>query len=69
VNGGALIWCAETEAIYAIGPDCHETLWGDGRMNRALNALRQSDIEKANAEKLINTVSLIPAYRWPAPIG
>lgn len=67
VNGGALIWCAATQAIYAIGPDCHETLWGDGRMNRALNALRQSDVDRANAEKLINTVTLIPAHRaWIA---
>jgi hypothetical protein len=51
-SGGSLIWCEETLGIYAIGPDCYQHWWEDDRVDRALNALRQTQIEVTNGERL-----------------
>lgn len=52
LNGGTLIWCAETKAIYAIGPDCSKSLWSDNRLSRAINRLRRTEQELAKADAL-----------------
>ena len=52
LNGGTLIWCESTEAIYAIGPDCSASLWSDNKLVRAVNILRRTQKDKAAADAL-----------------
>jgi hypothetical protein len=67
LNGGALIWCEKTAAIYAIGPRCYKTLWTDGRMDIAINEFLQSEREKTNKERLLAAALSAPALQsWIA---
>lgn len=63
LRGGTLIWCEASHAIYAIGPDCSETLWEDGRLNRAVNVYLQAERTKRNAVSLVEEVRAIGARR------
>lgn len=60
LNGGSLIWCEATQAIYAIGPRCSAHLWEDGRMNRAINLFKESEKAKADGIKLYHLIRRIP---------
>lgn len=59
--GGTLIWCSETKAIYAIGPDCSTSIWSDNRLARAVNLLRRTERDQANAATLKREAALAPA--------
>lgn len=63
IRDGSLIWCAETQAIYAIGPDCYRTLWTDGRMDVALNLLRRTQREHDNVKKLEAAIAALHSNR------
>lgn len=60
LNGGSLIWCEATQAIYAIGPRCSAHLWEDGRMNKAINLFKESEKAKADGIRLYHLVLRIP---------
>lgn len=60
LHGGSLIWCENTQAIYAIGPDCYSGLWVDGRMNRAINLFKESEKAKADGIRLYHLILRIP---------
>lgn len=60
LNGGSLIWCEATQAIYAIGPRCSAHLWEDGRMNKAINLFMESERAKADGIRLYHLVLRIP---------
>lgn len=60
LNGGSLIWCETTQAIYAIGPRCSAHLWEDGRMNKAINLFMESEKAKADGIRLYHLVLRIP---------
>lgn len=60
LHKGSLIWCEDTAAIYAIGPDCSSTLWADGRMNRAINVFTEGQKAKADGIKLYHLILRIP---------
>lgn len=67
LNGGTLIWCDATSAIYAIGPKCSLTLWEDGRLNTAVNLFLQAEKEKQHAAMLRAELPKISALRaWIA---
>lgn len=63
LNNGTLIWCEASQAIYAVGPRCSHTLWADGRLDRAINVLLQTEREKANKEAVAAGVARAPAQR------
>lgn len=49
---GTLIWCAESQAIYFIGPDCHRTWFEGGRFDIELNRLRRTQADLGQVERL-----------------
>ncbi len=62
LNGGSLIWCEATQAIYAIGPRCSAHLWEDGRMARAINLFNETERARADGVKLKTHMQRIPVY-------
>lgn len=65
LDRGTLIWCEGSLGIYAVGPECSDTLWADGRLNRAVNALRQTSKEKADLSLLTQALTSAPAQlQW-----
>lgn len=53
---GTLIWCAHTDAIYAIGPRCSTSIWSDDRLQIAKNAFRRSQKEREETAALYHHV-------------
>ena len=67
LSDGTLIWCAHTEAIYAIGPKCSLSIWTDNRLQTAKNAFRRSQKEREEAAALFHHVRRADAFlQWIA---
>lgn len=60
LHKGSLIWCDASQAIYAVGPGCSETLWKDGRMNRALNLFMEGERAKKDGMDLFHLARRAP---------
>lgn len=52
LSRGALIWCADTAAIYAIGPRCSTGPWRQ-KIEIAINAFNEADQAKRDAQRLV----------------
>lgn len=64
LDGGRLIWCGATRAIYLIGPTCGSTGWAS-RVTQALNAYLQEELVRKNAARLAAEVRLsAPRLAW-----
>lgn len=67
LSDGTLIWCAHTEAIYAIGPKCSLGIWTDNRLQTAKNAFRRSQKERQEAAALFHHIRRADAFlEWIA---
>lgn len=60
LRGGMLVWCAESRAIYCIGPTCGSTGWMR-RISVALNDFRRASRERRSAARLAAEAALTPA--------
>ncbi len=67
LSDGTLIWCAHTEAIYAIGPKCSLSIWTDNRLQTAKNVFRRSQKEREETAALFHHVRRADAFlQWIA---
>lgn len=67
LEGGTLIWCPASAAIYAIGPMCAITLWKDGRAERAIAAFNMKEqVRRENELLFVRMLSVPELRRWIA---
>jgi hypothetical protein len=66
---GSLIWCAETSAIYCVGPTCSTSGWAASRLTVAQNIFLREDREQQNAANLGRELRAVDArLAWIASV-